>query len=210
MIGIVNKVSTFFFAHPKQQRKLEEAIQATQPTSSVLKFKDICRTRWIEQIDALDRFKDLHPSVVECFESISAEGSTNWTSNSLTDASTVLLAITTTHFLSALVIINKCLNYLLALTCSLQAEAKDIVEAVTEVDNLKDVLIDVCENVDTYHGQWFMEVEMCDSVGVQPSLPRLCGRQSHRFNVPAQDPPEYYRRSVTQLQFQYWITFCQR
>ena len=35
MIGIVNTVSTFFFAHPKRQKKLEEAIQTTQPTSSV-------------------------------------------------------------------------------------------------------------------------------------------------------------------------------
>ena len=38
---------------------------------------------------------------------------------------------------------------------------------------------------------------MCDSVGVEPSLPRLCGRQSHRSNVPAQTPSEYYRRTVT-------------
>lgn len=36
MIWVVNKVSTFFFAHPKQQRKLEAAIQTTQPTWVVL------------------------------------------------------------------------------------------------------------------------------------------------------------------------------
>ena len=44
MIGIVNRVSTFFFAYPKQQRKLEEAIETTQPESSVHKLKDLCRT----------------------------------------------------------------------------------------------------------------------------------------------------------------------
>ena len=198
MIGVVNKVSTFFFAHPKRQRKLEAAIQTTQPASSVHKLKDLCRTRWIERIDALDRFKELHPSIVACFESISAEGSTNWTSDSLTDASTLLLAITTTGFLSALVITNKSLNYLMSLTRSLQAEAKDIVEAVKEIDNLKEVLSDVRENVDVYHGQWFADVEkMCDSVGVIPSLPRLCGGQSHRSNVPAENPSEFYRRTIT-------------
>lgn len=124
------------------------------------------------------------------FESISVKGSTNWTSDSLIDASILLLAITTTDFLSAWVIVNICLNYVLALARSLQAEAKDIVEAVTEVDNVKDVLTDVHENVDTYHGQWFVEVEMCDSIGMQSSLPRLCGHQSHRFNVSAQDLSE--------------------
>jgi hypothetical protein len=31
MIGVVKKVSTFFFAHPKQQKKLEETIDQIKP-----------------------------------------------------------------------------------------------------------------------------------------------------------------------------------
>ena len=30
MIGVVNRLSVFFFAHPKRQKKLEEAIHNTQ------------------------------------------------------------------------------------------------------------------------------------------------------------------------------------
>ena len=45
IIVFVNQPSTFFFAHPKWQKKLEEAIQNTQPESSVQKLKDLCRTR---------------------------------------------------------------------------------------------------------------------------------------------------------------------
>ena len=56
MIGVINKVSLFFQAHPKRQRKLEEAIESTL---SVPKLKDLYRTRWIERIDAVQRFKDL-------------------------------------------------------------------------------------------------------------------------------------------------------
>ena len=51
---------------------------------------------------------------------------------------------------------TKSLNYLLPLTHSLQAKAKDIVQAI---GNLKDVLSDVLVEVDVYHGQWFTEVE---------------------------------------------------
>ena len=103
-----------------------------------------------------------------------------------------------TDFISALVIANKCLSYLLALTRSLQAEAKDIVQAVSEIDNLMSVLLDVRENVETHHGTWFTEVEKkCEAVGTEPSLPRLCGRQSHRSNTPAQTPSEYYRCTMT-------------
>lgn len=107
MIGVVNRVSTFFNAHPKPQRKLEEAIDNTQPTSSVHKLKDLCRTRWVERIDAFERFKNHYSSIVACYETILAEGSDSWTPDSLTDASTLLLAITTTDFLSALVITCK-------------------------------------------------------------------------------------------------------
>ena len=82
MIGVVNRLSVFFFAHPKRQKMLEEAIHNTQPESNVQKLKDLCRTRWIERIDALDRIKKLHSSIVTCFESISAEGSFMWSPDS--------------------------------------------------------------------------------------------------------------------------------
>ena len=99
MMGTVDKVWIFFSAHPKRQRKLEEAIEATQPEAKVQKLKDLCRTRWIQRIDALDRFQVLHPSIVQCMESISDEGSSMWSSDSIMDSKTLLLAITTTEFI---------------------------------------------------------------------------------------------------------------
>ena len=92
------------------------------------------------------------------------------------------------------------MNYLLAiaLTRSLQAEAKDVVQAVAEINNLITVLSDLRENVDEHHSKWFAEVEeMCKAVDVQPSLPRRCGRQTHRSNIPAENPKEYFRRTIT-------------
>ena len=193
MIGVVNRVSIFFTAHPKRQRKLEEAIKNNQPTSSVYKLKDLCHTRWFERINAFQRFKNLYSSIVACFETVLAVGSDGWSPDSLTDTSTLLLAITITDFVSALVITSNSLSCLLPLTRSLQAESKDIVEAVEEIGNLKDTLSDMHEKLDEVHGKWFEEIEkMCESVGVQPSFPRLYSRQRHRSNVPAQTPMEYY------------------
>ena len=54
MMGVVNCLFFFFFAHPKGQKRLEEAIHITQPESKVTKLKDLCWTGWIECIDALD------------------------------------------------------------------------------------------------------------------------------------------------------------
>ena len=95
----------------------------------------------------------------------------------VTDASTLLLAITTTDFVSALVITTKCLLYLLGLTRSLQAEAQDIVQAVAEVNTVTATLNDIRENVEKHHDEWFTELEkICSSVGTTPSMARLCGR----------------------------------
>ena len=98
MIGVVNRVYLFFSAHPKCQKNLEETIAKYQPDSSIHKLKDLCRTHWIERIDGFDHFCVLHSSLVACMESIAFEGASKWSADSLTDARTLLLAITTTEF----------------------------------------------------------------------------------------------------------------
>jgi hypothetical protein len=131
-------------------------------------------------------------------ENISTEGLREWSSDSVTDATTLLLAVSTTGFISALVITTACLQHLLGLTHSLQAEEKDIVQAVSEINSVKATLQDVRSYVDKHHDKWFADVEeLCASMNTEPSLPRLCGRQRNRPNVPAQTPSEYYRLTIS-------------
>ncbi len=103
-------------------------------------------------------------------------------------------------FVSALVITDACLTYLQALTASLQAEAKDIVTIVTavkEIDNVMASVQPVRDNIDTDHAQWFLTItEMLTKVGIEPSVPRRCGRQAHRDNVPADTPEGYFCRTI--------------
>ena len=71
-------------------------------------------------------------------------------------------------------------------------------QAVSEMNSVKATLQDVRNNVEEHHGKWFAEVEeLCACVNTEPSLPRLCGRQRHRPNVPAQSPSEYFRRTIS-------------
>ena len=93
----------------------------------------------------------------------------------MVDSKILLLAITSTEFVSVLVIANACLHYLLSPTCSLQAEAMDIIKAVAEVKHVITALKKVREDVSVHHREWFTTVEgMCESVGVEASLPRIC------------------------------------
>ena len=151
MMGVVERVFQFFAAHLKQQRALEKAISDTQPASTVRKFKDLCRTRWVQRIDAMEVFCSLHQSIIACIENICSDGPYLWSPDLLTDARSLQLAISTCDFICALVITNVCLKYLQELTSNLQAESKDIVAAVGEVDNVIATLQNARDSIDTYH-----------------------------------------------------------
>ena len=70
MMGGVRRVYNFLAAYPKCQRALEKAISDCQPSSTAHKLKDMCRTRWVQRIDAIEIFMPLHQSIVGCMESI--------------------------------------------------------------------------------------------------------------------------------------------
>ena len=126
-------------------------------------------------------------------ERIYNDGPRPWTPESLTDARSLQLSVTT-EFISALVITTACLKYHRPLTCNLQSEAKDIVDAVKEVNSLTSTLQNVREHVDSHHSTWFTEIEkMCTEVGTEVSTPRRCGRQTHRSNVPAETQNDYFK-----------------
>ena len=150
----------------------------------------------------------MHPKRQGAFEKAVSERQPSSSSRKLKDMCRIrwlqridargLLAITTTDFVSTLVITNSCLKYLKALTASLQAEAKDIVAAVSEIDTVTATVQNVRDNIDTHHSQWFLTItEMLSEVGIEPSVPRRCGRQTQRSNVPADTPSEYFRRTIS-------------
>ena len=74
MMGCVGRVFRFFAAHPKRQRALEEATSSCSPPTRVKKLKDMCRTRWVQRIDAIEVFQQLHHSIVTCMERICSDG----------------------------------------------------------------------------------------------------------------------------------------
>ena len=103
MMGVVDRVYVFFAAHPKHQGALDNSIAECQSQSSVKKSKDLCRTQ-VQQIDALHIFQSLHVSIVTCLEGICNAGPRMWSSDSVTDARSLQLAVSTTDFIASLVI----------------------------------------------------------------------------------------------------------
>ena len=69
---------------------------------------NVQNTLSIFRLDALQTLHKMHLSVVTCMESICEEGLGKWSTYSLRDASGVMMAITASDFISALVVTNKC------------------------------------------------------------------------------------------------------
>ena len=50
--------------------------------------------------------------------------------------------------------------------------------------------------------------KMYEDIGVELCIPRLCGRQQHRDNVPARKPDEYYKGNLTIPLLDYVLMQC--
>ena len=92
MMGVLGRVYSYFDAHPKRQYILEKSIDNTQPNSKVHKLKDLCRTHWVQRLDVLNLFLNLHPCIVARMENIYSNAS-EWTDDSATDANILRLAV---------------------------------------------------------------------------------------------------------------------
>lgn len=141
------------------------------PDSSHKKLKDLCRTRWVARLDAFEVFIELLSSVAHCFETITEQGPTKWSRDSLTDATQFLLAITQPAFIISLIMTSNTLSYIRGITIGLQAKALDIVRASVEVQTVVTALTNVRDRIDTYHDKWFVKpIHVCNLISIYSSL----------------------------------------
>ena len=201
MMDVVRKLSEFFDNSPKRQQHLISKIRVLMPAANHFVLVNVCRTRWIERIDGMDRIVELLHPVVATLEDISmnrnAPGHGNWNQNSRNYAQALINAITFS-FIVTLVIVRHILDLTRPLTVRLQKKAMDLLKAKEEIVLLKSALTDMQTDIDTRHHALHEEaVTLARRVSVQPSMPRIIQRQVHRNNAPAPTPEDYYRINLT-------------
>ena len=192
MMGTMVEICLFFSNSPKRQLELERHAISR-------KLVDMCKTRWVARIDALEVFIDILPAVTQALEVISEGSSSGWNSDSCRSAGNLLTCISQFKFVITLIVVMKCLGYIKGLTTSLQMRAKDICHAYNEVSVVKTTLQEVRESVDIHHKQWFdIASELAEKInGCPPDLPRRCKHQTARDNTPADTPELYYKRTLS-------------
>ena len=77
-------------------------------------------------------------------------------------------------------------------------EAKDIVEAVGEMNTVQNALKDVLEDVDVYQSHGFRQRKRCVGTWVEHfHFQDLCSQHIHDSHVPAGKPSSYYKTIIT-------------
>ena len=198
MLGTMIEIGLFFNNSAKRQVLLEKHIGQDLPDSRKKKLVDICRTRWVERHEAFESFSTLFKALVHSFEEI-VDPQSNWSADTTATANGLMLSIMQFDFLITFVVTKNCLAYIKGRSISLQSRSKDICEAFNDIKCVSLELQNARSDIDTFYGTCFEEaVKLSESVGAHgPTLPRICSRQRHRSNVPADTPQEYYRRTVT-------------
>ena len=71
MMSEMEAISLFFYKSSPRSAVLDECISLINPEARHKIILNICRTRWIERLDALDVLTELYPSVFATFDKIS-------------------------------------------------------------------------------------------------------------------------------------------
>ena len=158
----------------------------------------MCRTHWIERHEAFETFLDLFMPIVCCLEEIANSSPAEWNAETRSDAQSLFLTVFRFSFAVALVITQKILLYIKAVSVKLQGRYVDIVRAYREIENVKSTLAKLRTDVERFHAQAYNEViVLCQSIGIEESTPRITSRQQHRQNLPSSNSSEYFKRTTT-------------
>ena len=111
MMAEFQSVSLFFYMSPVRCSVLNEVITQTAPEAEQRVILNVCCTRWIAQLDALDSFCDLLPSVFLTLEKISLNKNKKFSRKNVDASRPLLNGVSQFEFIAVLVIVQKVLGY---------------------------------------------------------------------------------------------------
>ena len=157
----------------------------------------------MERIDAYANFLELLPAVVLAFQAIShpslhCELGTDWNDGeTITKANGFLYQLQSSTFLIVFHILLKVLQVLRELTIKLQMQAMDVLHAYNSVEGALSTIKVMRQESDVRFRKIFDEAtklgKQLHGGTFELTIPRICGRQSHRNNPSVSNPEDYFR-----------------
>lgn len=197
-IGMINEVYLFFSMSPKRQAHFEKIVCIIEPESKVKKIKGLCKTRWVERHECLERFCQLLPSLLACWREIIEPGTiltentrSTWSWDLETRSKAQGLMSYFEKFSTAVlaIVVRNVLNYARPLTSKLQKSDIDIYQAYQMIDEVINSVEELRTSIDSRFSEWWNEIIQLSSS--EPTLPRLTLSQTYRSTLPTCCNPDY-------------------
>ena len=193
------------------RKDIRAYVKTYMPGSNHFVLKDVCRTRWIEQIDGLERTLELYVPIMKTVEGIRnnerGPNSEKWNRKTITLAAGLHKKLTGFEFIIALKVVSKIIGFTCKTTVLLQKTEMDLAGVKSEIDSVIENCSKFRSNINVEHGKLYQEaLEIGAKLGELPTMPRIVQTQIHRPNAPAKTTKDYYRINSTENFLAHLIT----
>ena len=154
MMDAVSCLANFFNYSPQRQQHFEDNVHKFCPVSLKSKLLPLCRTRWVERLDALDVTISLMEAINATLLSMAGHTEKTWNRDTTSQASSLLKRIDF-EFLVNLIVTQKVLAFTSGLTEGLQKRGIDLMQTFQYSNHVIQTLESIREKVDLHHRDWF-------------------------------------------------------
>ena len=179
MMDSIRKCCETFRFSPKKNFLLRTKIKEMMSEDMRNTLLDVCKTRWLQRIDGLERVQEMIKPILETLDMISNNYDGSFNKDARNDAQGIYWTFKSFHFIVHLIIVRFVMSYTLPLTYELQEKQLDVVKVYKAVDTVIQSLKECREQVDTQHAKWFKEVvDFAKTINVVPCVKRIAGQQT--------------------------------
>lgn len=100
-------------------------------------------------------------------------------------------------FIVSFVVVHHFFGYVKGISRKLQGSTVDIVQGYRMVECVRTIITSTRNDEDVYNSVFEESTKLSAINGLENlSIPRRCGRQTQRNNVPSDNPEDYFRRAI--------------
>ncbi|XP_063416002.1 zinc finger MYM-type protein 1-like [Mytilus trossulus] len=192
MMSTVQEIAFKFDYSAKSLTAFTEELSENENVQDQLerrtKLRTLCETRWSSRADSLYTFRTAFEVVVSSLNSLKDDNDDK--------AAQSMNAILRFEFIISLVVAEHILSATVALTNYLQKTDIDLIESLTEAKIVIQRLSDERGDDTVWESLFARATDIAAEHDIQPSVPRVAGRQRHRANHPILEPSDYWRVSL--------------
>ncbi|CAG2233166.1 unnamed protein product [Mytilus edulis] len=192
MMSTVQEIAFKFDYSAKSLTAFTEELSENENVQDQLerrtKLRTLCETRWSSRADSLYTFRTAFEVVVSALNSLKDDNDDK--------AAQSMNAILRFEFIISLVVAEHILSATVALANYLQKTDIDLIESLTEAKSVIQRLPDERGDDTVWESLFTRATDIAAEHDIEPSVPRVAGRQRHRANHPIIEPSDYWRVSL--------------